>query len=98
MPSSAPAPFGQSRWPIFGPLLAGAALSLLALLWMPWERVHPSDASLREPIGYAPCWSHRFASVAGAHIDWTSLLINLAIIWVICCAGAVMLSMSARRD
>jgi hypothetical protein len=72
--------------------------SLLALLWLPWERVHPNDPSLREAIGYAPYWSHRFAAVPGSHIDWSSLVVNLLVVWVICGAAAVMLNMSNSRD
>jgi hypothetical protein len=65
---------------------------------MPWERVHPNDASLRESIGYAPIWSHRFDAVPGAHVDWSSFLINLLMIWVICIAAAMMLGISSKRD
>lgn len=86
------------RWPILGPLISGLIFSLLALFWVPWEKVHPNDPSLRQAIGYAPLWSHRFADVPGAHVDWTSFAVNVAVIWVICIAGALMLSMSARQD
>lgn len=85
-------------WNIVGPLGAGVLLSLLALLWVPWERVHPSDASLRESIGYAPLWTHRFDGVPGSHVDWTAFLINLMVIWVICIAAALLLNMSGRTE
>ncbi len=70
---------------------------MMALIWMPWERVHPSDPSLRESIGAAPVWSHRFDGVLGAHIDWKTFLINLAVIWLICAAAAVMLRSSGPQ-
>jgi|ERR1035437_603994 hypothetical protein len=98
MPPLAPPPPRTSRWPIVAPGLAGIVFSLFAFLWMPWERVHPNDTTLRESIGYEPLWSHRFSNVPGAHVDWVSLVINFAIIWVVCSAAAVMLNMSARRD
>jgi hypothetical protein len=61
--------------------------------------VHPNDTSLRESIGSAPFWSHRFDSVVGAQIDWISFLINLAIIWLLCFAGAYLLRNRApHRD
>lgn len=72
--------------------------SLLALWWMPWQQVHPNDPSLRRTLGYAPYWSHRFASVTGAHIDWGSLGINLLVIWVICAAAALMFGISTHDD
>jgi hypothetical protein len=87
-----------TKWTIWCPLCAGLLLSLIACFWMPWESVHPSDASLRQDLGYAPVWSHRFDAITGAHRDWQSLGVNLAIIWIICVAGTIMLSMSARRD
>lgn len=72
--------------------------SLVAFLWMPWERVHPIDPNLREPIGYAPLWSHRFDAINGSRADWASFFVNLAVIWIICGAAAVMLSVSTSRD
>jgi hypothetical protein len=89
---------GRSSWPLVASLVAGVFFSLVALLWLPWERVHPNDSSLKESIGYAPCWSHRFGSIPGAHVDWSSLIINLLVVWVICGAAAIMLNMSAARD
>ena len=70
----------------------------MACALVPWERVHPLDASLREPLGYAPLWSHRFAAVTGAHVDWLSLVINLVVIWIIALAAALLLSMSLHRN
>jgi len=97
MPDSVPEK-SIPRWPVVAPLLSGVVFSLLALFWVPWEKVHPNDASLRQAIGYAPLWSHRFADIPGAHVDWTSFAVNLAVIWVICIAGALMLSVSTRPD
>jgi hypothetical protein len=65
---------------------------------MPWERIHPNDPALRESLGYAPIWSHRFDAVMGVHKDWASFCINLAVIWTICIAASLMLSMSTHRD
>lgn len=87
-----------TSWPILVPVGTGVFLSLLALLWAPWERVHPADQTLRELIGYAPLWSNRFASTANAHIDWNSLLISLLVIWILCAVAAFMLKMSATGD
>lgn len=81
-------------WATLGPVLLGIVLSIAALFWMPWEMVHPADASLEGLIGYAPLWSHRFEQVPGAHPDWGSASINLAIIWIICGAASVMFRMS----
>lgn len=85
-------------WPYVMPLCGGLLLSLLALFWLPWERVHPADASLREPLGYAPFWSHRFTSIIGAQIDWNSYLISLFIIWILCIVAALMLRMSSSHE
>lgn len=86
------------KWAYLAPLGAGVFFSFLALIWMPWEIVHPDDPSLRQAVGYAPYWSHRFAGITGAQVDWGALGVNLAVIWVICFAGAIMLGMSTRRD
>ena len=91
-------PSSTTKWTIWTPLGTGMFFSLLACYWMPWQSIHPSDSSLRESLGYAPFWSHRFDAIAGAHVDWQSLVINLLIIWVLCIAATIMLSMSARRD
>ena len=80
------------------PLSAGVLFSLLALLWLPWERVHPADAFLRESLGYAPFWSHRFSAIPGAHVDWNSYFISLFVIWVLCIVAALMLRMSTTHD
>lgn len=79
-------------------MLAGLVFTALAIVWVPWLRVHPNDFSLREGIGYAPLWSHRFDGVPGAHVDWTSLLINVVVIWIICGAAALMLKMSTGSE
>jgi hypothetical protein len=60
--------------------------------------VHPVDPSLREALGYASLWSHKFIDVPGARIDWTAFSINLAIIWVVCLAAVLMLNMSSHRE
>jgi hypothetical protein len=92
-------PIGQRPgWPTFAPLLAGIAFSGLASVWAPWERVHPVDASLREALGYAPLWSHKFSEVPGAHIDWSAFAINLSVIWVVCLAAILMLNMSSHHE
>ncbi|ABF41104.1 hypothetical protein Acid345_2103 [Candidatus Koribacter versatilis Ellin345] len=88
----------KGSWAIWCPLCAGIIFSLLACVWMPWERIHPNDPNLRESLGYAPIWSHTFDAVMGVHKDWASFGINLAVIWTICIAAALMLSMSTRRD
>lgn len=75
-------------------MLLGIVLTIAALFWVPWEVVHPIDPSLRRSIGYAPLWTHRFANLPGAHPDWTSASINLAIIWIICGAASLMFRMS----
>jgi hypothetical protein len=80
-----------ARWNLLAPLSFGVFLSVLALFWTPWQRIHPNDASLRESIGWAPFWSHRFDDVVGARIDWMAFLTNLAIIWILCYAAAFML-------
>lgn len=99
MPSPLASPSAEtSRWPVFVPLVVAAALSLIAFFWMPWERIHPNDASLREAIGYGPYWSERFSHVPGAHVDWKAFLINVAVIWVVCCVGAIMLNASNQRN
>jgi hypothetical protein len=72
--------------------------SLLAVLWTPWERVHPLDATLHEAIGYAPFWSQRFAKVLGARVDWASAGIAVATVWAMCAVAALILGMSAKRD
>ncbi len=86
------------RWPSVAPFALGLLLSLIAFFWAPWERVHPMDTTLREPLGYAPLWSHRFVNVAGASVDWSTLLVSLFAIWAICLAASLMLHQSARRD
>lgn len=91
-------PNGQQRWPTLAPLMAGIVFSVLASFWAPWEVVHPTDASLRQSLGYAPLWSHKYGGVTGAHIDWTAFAINLAVIWVICLAAVLMLNMSSHRE
>ena len=91
-------PNGRQRWPTFAPLLAGIVFTALASIWAPWEVVHPTDAFLRQALGYAPLWSQKYAGVSGAHIDWTALAINFVVIWVICLAAVLMLNMSSHRD
>ena len=95
---SSPSGGRYSGWPTTAPLLAGAVFTLLASLWAPWQVVHPIDASLRQPLGYAPLWSHRYGSLAGAGVDWTGYGINLTVIWVVCLAAILMLNMSTSRD
>ena len=85
-------------WPYLSPLGAGVLFSLLGLVWLPWQRVHPVDPALREPLGYAPFWSHRFAEVTGARIDWNSYFISLFVIWVLCIVAALMLKMSSSHE
>lgn len=91
MASPAPSPRKSIAWKVLAPIIIGIVLSALATLWMPWERVHPNDPTLRESIGSAPFWSHGFDGVVGARIDWISFLTNLAIIWILCVIGAVMM-------
>ena len=85
-------------WPYLASLGSGLFLSFLALVWLPWERVHPADASLRESLGYAPLWSHRFDGITGAHIDWNSFFISLFVIWILCIVAAFMLKMSSSHE
>ncbi len=87
-----------SPWTLWCPLCSGLVFSLLSCFWMPWERVHPNDSNLREALGYAPIWSHRFAATTGVHRDWPSFAISLAVIWTICFAAAFMLGMSTRQE
>jgi hypothetical protein len=50
--------------------LAGALLvicSLILVLTIPWQAVVDG---MTLPLGYAPLWSSRFATVPGVHIDW----------------------------
>lgn len=96
--SSAPPLAHNARWTLLGPAVAGFVFSMLASFWMPWERVHPNDAGLRESLGYAPFWSHQFDDILGARIDWPSFLTNLAIIWVVCIAAALTLRVSASHE
>jgi hypothetical protein len=95
---SVPSNGQRPRWPTLGPLMAGIIFSVLASFWAPWEMVHPVDASLRQALGYAPLWSHRFAGTQGAQVDWTAFSINLAVIWVVCLAAILMLNMSAQHE
>jgi hypothetical protein len=88
----------SAKWTFLGPILIGVALSAMACALVPWVRVHPLDASLRESLGYAPLWSHRFLGVTGAHVDWVTFAINLAVIWIIALAAALLLSMSMHRN
>ena len=91
-------PNGQRPgWPTVAPLLAGLAFSGLASVWAPWERVHPTDASLHEALGYAPLWSHQFSGVPGSRVDWQALVINFAVIWVVSLAAILMLNMSSHE-
>ena len=96
--SSDPPLVHNARWALIGPTVAGTVFSVLACFWMPWERVHPNDAGLRESLGYAPFWSHGFDNILGARIDWPSFFINLAIIWVVSIAAALVLKVSASHD
>jgi hypothetical protein len=96
--SSGPPLAHNARWTFIGPTVAGIVLSMLASFWMPWERVHPNDAGLRESLGYAPFWSHQFDNIVGARIDWFSFFINLAVIWVVSIAAALMLKVNASHD
>jgi hypothetical protein len=95
---SAPLLPQKARWTFVGPALAGIVFSMLACFWMPWERVHPNDAALRESLGYAPFWSHQFDNILGSRIDWSSFFINLAVIWVVCIAAALMLKVTSSRE
>lgn len=95
---SAPRLAQDARWTLLGPVVAGIVFSVLASFWMPWERVHPNDAGLREFLGYAPFWSRHFDKILGARIDWLSFFINLAVIWVLAIAAALVLKVNARRD
>lgn len=45
----------------------------------PWEQVHPTIASLSQPLGCAPLWSHRYAGIPGAQVDARLLAIYLVL-------------------
>lgn len=87
-----------SGWPTTAPLLAGIVFTFLASVWAPWQVVHPIDASLRQPLSYAPLWSHRYGNLPGAGINWTGFAVNVGVIWVVCIAAIIMLNMSTQHD
>ncbi|HXN65211.1 MAG TPA: hypothetical protein VN862_07745 [Candidatus Acidoferrales bacterium] len=59
--------------------LAAIGLAVLGL-YTPWLQVLPDSGATPLPLGYAPIWSTRFATMPGARIDATRFEVYASII------------------
>ena len=46
----------------------------------PWTPTPPGSSAAHDSLGYAAIWSHRFATIAGARVDWGAFAILAGVV------------------